>query len=219
MKKNEDLQTDVQDAINWEPLLKAAEIRVTAKDGVITLTGIVDSLAKKSEAEDAAKNVNGVKEVVDEIEIRFGPDERKGDNEISYEVLNALKWNLQVPRDKVHVKVEAGWVILEGELTWNYQKEAAKKTVCNLACVKGVINNISIISETKDQVEEKGIEKALARNWSIKDQDIHVSVSESKVTLNGIVHSLYQKNEAGRIAWNAPGVCDVNNELVIGFMD
>ena len=213
------MRTDVQDAISWEPLLKSAEISVSAKDGVITLTGTVDNFAKKSEAEDAAKNVNGVKEVINEIEIQFDANEKMGDNEISYEVLNALKWNLQVPRDKVHVKVEAGWVILEGELTWNYQKEAAKKSVSNLACVKGVINNISIISETKDQVEQKGIEKALARNWSIKDQDIHVGVADSRVTLNGIVHSLYQKNEAGRIAWNAPGVSEVNNELVIGFMD
>jgi len=219
MKKNEDLQTDVQDAIRWEPLLKTADISVTAKDGVITLTGIVDSYAKKLEAEEAAKNVKGVKNVIEKIEIQFEGTGKKGDNEISYEVLNALKWNLQVPNDKVKVKVEAGWVTLEGELTWNYQKEAAKKSVSNLVCVKGVINNITIKSETIDLIEEKDIERALARNWSLNDQDIRVKVSTNRVTLNGIVHSLYQKDEAGRIAWNAPGVCAVENELVIGFKD
>ena len=219
MKKNEDLQTDVQDAIRWEPLLKTAEISVTAKDGVITLTGIVDSYAKKLEAEEAAKNVKGVKNVIEKIEIQFEGTGKKGDNEISYEVLNALKWNLQVPNEKVKVKVEAGWVTLEGELTWNYQKEAAKKSVSNLVCVKGVINNITIKSETIDLIEEKDIERALARNWSLNDQDIRVKVSTNRVTLNGIVHSLYQKDEAGRIAWNAPGVCAVENELVIGFKD
>jgi len=219
MKKNEDLQTDVQDAIRWEPLLKTADISVTAKDGVITLTGIVDSYAKKLEAEEAAKNVKGVKNVIEKIEIQFEGTGKKGDNEISYEVLNALKWNLQVPNEKVKVKVEAGWVTLEGELTWNYQKEAAKKSVSNLVCVKGVINNITIKSETIDLIEEKDIERALARNWSLNDQDIRVKVSANRVTLNGIVHSLYQKDEAGRIAWNAPGVCAVENELVIGFKD
>jgi len=219
MKKNEDLQTDVQDAIRWEPLLKTADISVTAKDGVITLTGIVDSYAKKLEAEEAAKNVKGVKNVIEKIEIQFEGTGKKGDNEISYEVLNALKWNLQVPNEKVKVKVEAGWVTLEGELTWNYQKEAAKKSVSNLVCVKGVINNITIKSETIDLIEEKDIERALARNWSLNDQDIRVKVSTNRVTLNGIVHSLYQKDEAGRIAWNAPGVCAVENELVIGFKD
>ena len=219
MKKNEDLQTDVQDAIRWEPLLKTADISVTAKDGVITLTGIVDSYAKKLEAEEAAKNVKGVKYVIEKIEIQFEGTGKKGDNEISYEVLNALKWNLQVPNEKVKVKVEAGWVTLEGELTWNYQKEAAKKSVSNLVCVKGVINNITIKSETIDLIEEKDIERALARNWSLNDQDIRVKVSTNRVTLNGIVHSLYQKDEAGRIAWNAPGVCAVENELVIGFKD
>ena len=208
-----------RDHTSWEPLLKTAEISVTAKDGVITLTGIVDSYAKKLEAEEAAKNVKGVKNVIEKIEIQFEGTGKKGDNEISYEVLNALKWNLQVPNEKVKVKVEAGWVTLEGELTWNYQKEAAKKSVSNLVCVKGVINNITIKSETIDLIEEKDIERALARNWSLNDQDIRVKVSTNRVTLNGIVHSLYQKDEAGRIAWNAPGVCAVENELVIGFKD
>ena len=219
MKNNQDLQKDVQDAIKWERLLNAAEIGVTAKDGVITLTGIVDSYSKKSEAEDAAKNVAGVKAVVEKIEVQFGNAGKKADNEIANEVVNAFKWNWEVPNDKVKVRVEDGWVTLEGELNWNYQKDAAKKSVSKLVGVKGVLNNISIKSETHDQIEKKDIERALERNWSLEDKGIQVKVSGNKVSLNGTVDSWYQKDEAGRIAWNAPGVWVVDNELVVDYLD
>jgi len=217
MKNNEELQRDVQNAIKWEPLLHAAEIGVTAKDGVITLTGTVDGYIKKVEAENAAKNVSGVKAVVEKIEINFGGYGKKNDNEIAKEVLNAYKFNWEVPEDRVKVKVENGWVTLEGQLEWNYQKEAAKKAVNTLDGVIGVTNNITIKSETHDDVEKSDIENALERNWSIDDQDISVKVSGNKVTLNGTVESFYQKDEAERIAWNAPGVWSVDNELVIEY--
>ncbi len=217
MKKNEDLQKDVQEAIKWEPLLNAAEIGVTAKDGVVTLTGIVDSYAKKTEAEDAAKSVAGVKAVVEKIQIKFGNDWKKNDNEIAMDVLSAFKWNWEIPRDKVKAKVEDGWVTIDGELTWNYQKEAANKVVKNLAGVVGVTNNITIKSEIHDAIEKRGIERAFVRNWSMCDQDIDVKVSGNRVMLNGTVDSLYQKEEAGRIAWSAPGVWAVDNELVIDY--
>jgi osmotically-inducible protein OsmY len=219
MKNNEVLQKDVQDAIKWERLLNAAEIGVTAKDGVITLTGIVDSYSKKLEAEDAAKSVSGVRAVVEKIEVQYGSMEKKTDNEIASEVVNAFKWNWEVPSDKVKVKVEDGWVTLEGELVWNSQKEAAKKSVSKLVGVKGVTNNITIKTETHDQIEKRGIENALARNWSIRDKNINVNVSGNRVTLNGEVGSWYQKDEAERIAWNAPGVWMVDNELAIEYTD
>ncbi len=215
MKNNEELQKDVLDAIKWEPLLNAAEIGVTAKDGIITLTGIVDSYAKKLEAEDAAKNVSGVKAVVEKIEIKFDGIGKKTDNEIATEVLNAIKWNWEVPNDKVKVKVEDGWITLEGELTWNYQREAAKRSVKNLVSVKGVTNSIVIKSEALDNIEQKDIERAIGRNWAIDGQNILVNVSGKKVTLKGTVQSSYQKEEAERIAWNAPGVWIVENELIV----
>lgn len=218
MKSNAELQKDVQDAIKWEPLLNAAEVGVTAKDGVITLTGVVNSYAKKSEAETAAKNVAGVKAVVEKLEIKFGTDwSKKDDNEIATEVLSAIKWNWEVPNDKVKVKVEKGWVTLEGELHWNFQKEAAKSAVRNLLGVTGVSNNITIKAESKDVIEKKEVEKALARNWSINTQDVTVEVSGTKVTLNGTVNSWYQKDEAGRIAWNTPGIWSVDNQLVVEY--
>jgi osmotically-inducible protein OsmY len=218
MKTNADLQKDVQDAIKWEPLLNAAEIGVTAKDGVVTLTGVVDSYLKKTEAEDATKNVAGVKAVVEKIEVKL-PNSRakKDDNEIAKEVVNAFKWNWEVPNDKVKVKVENGWVTLEGELEWNYQREAAKDAVKNLMDVTGVTNSIKIKSETHDAIEKSEIEGAISRNWSLNGLDIQVKVSGTKVSLTGYVESWYQKNEAGRIAWNAPGVYSVDNQLEIEY--
>jgi osmotically-inducible protein OsmY len=218
MKSNADLQKDVQDAIKWEPLLNAAEIGVTAKDGVITLTGVVDSYIKKMEAEDAAKSIAGVNAVVEKIEIKISTDwAKKNDNEIATESLNVLKWNWEVPNNKIKVIVEKGWITLEGELQWNFQRKAAEKSVRNLLGVTGVSNNIKIKSETHDAIEKKEVEKALARNWSISKQEIHVDVSGTKITLIGTVASLYQRDEAGRIAWNTPGVSAVDNELLVEF--
>ena len=219
MKSNETLQKDVQDAIKWEPLLNAAEIGVTVKDGIVTLTGTVDSYSKKSEAEEAAKKIAGVKAVVEKIEIHFGDTGKTSDLDIATEILNAFKWNWEIPGEKVKVKVENGWVTLEGNLNWNYQREAAKKVVSKLIGVKGVTNNIKIESETNDEIEKKDIENALGRNWSMDDSDIQVRVSGHKVTLKGIVDSWYQKDEAGRIAWNAPGVWNVDNELKVEYSD
>jgi osmotically-inducible protein OsmY len=215
MKSNEDLQKDVQDAIKSEPLLHAAEIGVTAKDGVVTLTGKVDSYFKKQEAENAAKNVLGVKVVVENIVIHLDFDwDEKTDNEIATEVINAFKWNWQVPDDKVKVKVEKGWITLEGEVNRDFQRQAAYNAVKNLLGVTGVYNNITIKSD-HHKLEKHEIESAIARNWSINDRDIHVSVSGTNVTLSGTVHSLYEKDEAGRVAWKAPGVWMVNNELIV----
>lgn len=217
MKSNSELQTDVQNAIQWEPLLSAAEIGVTVKDGVVSLSGTVDSYAKKLEAERAAKNVVGVKALVEQIEVKFSNSWTKTNTEIANEVLTALKSNWSVPKDKVTVKVEDGWVTLEGELTWNYQKDAAKYAVNYLAGVKGVTNNITIKSETHDAIEQKDVEDALARSWSINNKDIKVKVSGTKVILSGTVHSLYQKEEAAHIAWKTPGIWNVVNDLEVDY--
>jgi osmotically-inducible protein OsmY len=218
MKTNENLQKDVQDAIKWEPLLHAAEIGVTVKDGVVTLTGIVDNHIKKTEAETAAKNVKGVKAVVEKIEIRYNSFwNDKSDLEIANAIISALKWNWNVPNDTIKIKVENGWVTLDGELAWNYQREAAKNAVKNLEGVKGIYNNIKINSDHTDTIEKEAIEKALSRNWSINDNDIEVKVKANEVTLAGVVSSYFQKDEAEKIAWNAPGVWSVNNELSVGY--
>lgn len=217
MKSNEDLQRDVQNAIKWEPLLNAAEIGVTAIDGVVTLTGTVDSYAKKLEAEDAAKKVAGVKALVEKIEIKFSSTWKKDDTEMASEILNALKWNWEIPSEDIQVKVENGWVRLEGVVQWNYQREAAQKAVKNLVGILGVTNDIKINIATKDNLEKKDIQEALLRNGVINEQNIDVKVIGNKVTLNGTVDSWYQRDEAGRIAWKASDVWAVENELVVEF--
>jgi osmotically-inducible protein OsmY len=217
MKTNEQLQKDVQDAIKWQPLLKAAEVGVTAKDGVVSLTGIVSSFTKKLEAEKAAKGVMGVKAVVEDIHVKFANDLNKTDLDLANEVLSGMKWNWSIPNDKIQVKVEDGWVTLDGAVEWNYQRDAAKNSATDLIGVKGVINNIKVNSLSADMVEQEAIEKALSRSWMIDDHNIQVKVKGNKVVLRGAVESLFEKDEATRLAWNAPGVNEVDNELAVVY--
>ena len=217
MKDNEELQTDVQNAINWETQLKAAEIGVIAKDGVVTLTGTVDSYAKKLQAEDAAKSVNGVKVVVVKLEVKLNSIwDTKDDSEIADEILKAARWNWQIPKDKIKAIVEAGWVTLEGEVQWNYQREAIVDLVKNHSGIKGITNNI-IITGSEDQVEKKNIERALRRHWFLDASNIKVYVVDNNVTLTGSVESWHERNKAAQIAWNAPGVVSVDNQLAIEY--
>jgi osmotically-inducible protein OsmY len=220
MKNNEILEKEIEEAIKWNHLLHSSAITVTAKGGVIILRGSVDSFAGKYEAHSIAKKASDVKLVIDYIEVKF--DERfsdKTDLEIAEDVMNEFKWDLEVPDDMIKVIVNDGWVILEGELNWNYQRVAAKRAAGNQAGVKGIINNIRIRSDVHNEIEKVAIESALKRHWSIMDLDIEVNVSANMVTLKGKVDSFYQKEEAEKIAWNAPGVWKVENELVVGFDD
>ena len=155
--------------------------------------------------------------MVEKIEIKFNNSWNKTNSQIADDVLSALKWRWDVPNDKVKVKVEDGWVTLEGDLSWYFQKNAAEDAVAYLNGVKGVTNNIKIKSETSDQIKKEDIESALERNWSLYDSDIQVAVSGNKVTLTGSVYSWYQKDEAERIAWNAPGVWEIENDLIIDW--
>ncbi len=215
MKTNEELQKDVQDAIKWEPLLNAAEIGVTAKDGIISLNGTVDSYAKKMEAETAAKNVDGVKGVVEKIKIKFGSNYNMTDNDIATNALSALKLNLAVHSKGLTVKVEKGWVTIEGEQAWNYQRVAATNCVNYLFGVQGVTNNITIKPELHTDISEKDIEFAFNRNWLLKNRNIQIAIQGNKVTLTGTVNSWYEEKEAERLAWNSKGVWLVDNKLFI----
>jgi osmotically-inducible protein OsmY len=217
MKSNQELQTDVQNAIKWEPLLNAAEIGVAAKDGVVSLTGVVDSYAKKMEVENATKKVIGVKAIVEKIEVKIPNSWTKTNEEIANEVLRALNSNSSIPKEKVTIKVEDGWITLDGELPLNYQKEAAKSAVNYLVGVKGVTNNIKIRSESNDVIEKRDVEAAIARSLSVDDGVINVSVTGTTVTLSGTVNSWSQKEEAGRIAWNTPGIWHVKNEMLVDY--
>ncbi|WP_343631120.1 BON domain-containing protein [Fluviicola sp.] len=217
MKTNEQLQKDVQDAIKWEPLLKAAEIGVIVKDGIVTLTGTVDNYAKKLQVEKAAKSVLGVKAIAEDIEVKFADSKKKDDAEIAEDVVFALSVDLIVPDKKIQVKVENGWVTLEGEVHWNFQREAAKRAIEHITGVRGVFNHLKIKSELNDAIEQKEIEAALHRSWAVNDKDIRVHVEGRTVRLTGTVASLYQKEEAGRIAWKTPGIWHVENNLEVDY--
>lgn len=215
MKTNEELQKDVQDSIKWQPLLKAAEIGVTAKNGVVTLTGNVNSFTKKIEAEKAAKSVIGVRAVVEDIHVKMATSLEKNDEDLATEILSSMKWDWSVPNDKVQVKVEDGWVTIDGSVEWNYQKEAARSCAANLIGVKGVTNNVTVKANSNDNIEQEDIEKALSRSWMVDDHNIQVKVKGNRVVLRGAVESIFEKDEAARLAWNAPGVNEVDNELAV----
>ncbi|MEO7978241.1 BON domain-containing protein [Flavobacterium sp.] len=221
MKSNEDLQKDVLNAITWEPLLNTTEIGVTADGGIITLFGTVDSYAKKAKAEEAAKYVTGVRAIVEKIEVHFDLAGEKTDTEIAAEILNVFKWHWDIPNENIGVKVENGWVTLEGEIEWNYQKQVAKQAVSNLLGIKGIINNIMIRPKLREaSINVNDIESALWRNATIDHNGIKVIVTgDSKVTLSGAVQSLHQKEEASRIVWSAPGVLEVDNQLTFAIAE
>ena len=217
MKTNAQLREDVQDAIRWEPLLKSAQIGVIVNDGIVTLTGTVSNYTQKLQAEKAAKSVDGVKAIAEDIEVKLDSSEKKEDSDIAASVLIALSSDLLVPDEKIQIKVENGWVTLEGEVHWNFQREAAKHSIERLAGVRGVFNHLKIRSELNDEIEQKQIEAALQRNWLIDDKNIRVHVVGRTVRLTGTVASLYQKEEAGRIAWKTPGIWHVENELQVDY--
>ena len=213
MKSDENLQKDVQDALKWEPQLRAAEIGVIAKNGIVTLTGTVDNYYKKSEAENAAKKVSGVKAIVEKIEIKTPDSKSINDNYIAEKILNVFKSDFSIPDEKIKLKVEKGWVTLEGNVNWNYQKEAAKNAVIDLMGVRGVTNNIMTRTNRNDAIKKTAIEKAIHNNAALEHDHIEVSVNNNDVNLSGLVASFFEKEEAERIAWKTPGVWSVDNEI------
>lgn len=216
MNTDSQVQQDAIAELKWEPLLREAEIGVSVVNGVVTLTGTVDGYVKKTEAEAAMKRVVGVRSVVEKIEVRYASHgAQRTDSDIASEIINAFKWNWEVPASEVASRVEKGWVTLEGVVEWKFQSNAAQEAVRSLTGVAGVTNHITVKSRSEDRAQQTDIESALRRNWSVADLDIKVAVSGHKATLIGTVHSWYQKNEAERIAWNAPGVWNVANELVV----
>jgi osmotically-inducible protein OsmY len=209
------LQQEVLNELKFEPSVNPAEIGVTVEDGVVTLTGYVDSYAEKLAAEKAAKRIRGVRGVAEEIEVRIPSAMKRTDADIARTALNALEWDVQVPNERIKVKVENGWVTLEGEVDWGFQREIAMDTVRDLMGVRGVFNMILVKPKVKTQEIKAKISDAFKRSAELDANRIIVEAADGKVKLSGTVRSWVERDEAARVAWAAPGVSAVENHIAI----
>lgn len=216
MKATEKLQRRVLDEIAWDPSVDSSEISVTATaDGVITLAGDVPTYREKKAAEKAAKRVAGVKAVADELRVRLVKQARPADTELAGAAVRAFEWHTGVPKDRVKVTVEDGWITLEGKVHWEHQRRAAYKAVRDLAGVTGVTNRIELEVVAQPEDVRKKIEEAFHRSAEIDAENVFVDTEGSKVVLRGHVPTWRERDEAERAAWSAPGVTRVENRIEV----
>lgn len=212
-----DIQREVLEELRWDSRVKPNEIGVAVKEGIVTLTGTVDSYLKKMAAESAALRVPGVKAVANDIEVRLLPTGERTDTDIAAAALNALKWDAFIPADKIEVTVSKGWVTLKGEVEFQFQRRDAERAIQRLAGVKGVTNLITVRPHVSPSDLKQNIEKALVRNAETDARRITVEVQGSKVILYGTVRSYAEKKAAEDAAWSAPGVSEVDNRIAISL--
>jgi osmotically-inducible protein OsmY len=219
MKTDEKIQQDVIEQIKWNPLLNATEIGVAVKNGVVTLSGQVDSYHKKLEAEKEAKKVSGVKAIAEDIHVGISASNKRTDTEIAEAVINALKWHTSISQENIQVKVEEGFVTLDGEVEWDFQRESAKNAVVSLAGVRSVINTIRLKQKvTPDDLKQK-INAAFHRSASLDASKIEIEVVGTRAILKGKVRSFAEREDAESAAWSAPGILDVDNKLELVEME
>jgi osmotically-inducible protein OsmY len=215
MRTDAQIQKDILDQLKWEPFLNAANIGVAVKDGVVSLSGEVDSYSKKTGVEMAVRKIAGVRAVAEDIHVGISSAYLRTDAEIAAAVANALKWHSAVTEDKIRIMVENGVVTLSGELDWNYQRQAAVDAVHNLAGITRINNFITIKPGMTSRDVQSRISAALLRNARLDAEKITVELAGNKVILRGEVRSLAEKDDAETAAWSAPGIIAVDNKLSI----
>lgn len=215
MKTDADLRKDVLTELSWDPLVPEARVGVTVSEGVVTLTGHLDTYAEKVAAKRAVERVGGVKAIALELDVIPLGIHQRSDTEIAAAVEHALSWNTSVPADMVKVTVEKGWVALEGELDWNFQRRAVERMVRPLKGVVGISDNIRLKALPIPVNLLNRIQDALTRQAVREAKRIEIAVDGNNVTLRGHVHSWAERSAAEGATWSAPGVSRVNNQLTI----
>lgn len=215
MKTDSELQQDVMDELIWDPSIDEARIGVTAKGGVVTLSGFVSNYAQKMTAEHAAERVQGVQGIAEELKVRYPSDPKTSDEEIARRILDVFAWDVVIPDGKVTVKVEKGYVTLNGSLDWNYQKDAARKAAGRISGVLGVSNLIAISNTAVVGDVRERIMAAFKRSATADASALRITADGGTVTLSGNVHGRHERGVAERTAWAAPGVFFVEDNLVV----
>ena len=215
-KTDAEIKTDVLSELKYEPSVKVTDIGVLVKEGTVTLNGYATSYGEKWDAVKTVKRVAGVKAIADDIAVRFSDTLRPPtDGDIATAASNSLEWSLTVPPKAVQITVREGWITLEGQVEWWYQKDAAETAVRRLTGVKGVLNSISIKPRVSAMKVETAIESAFERSALLDAKKVHVETSGNRVTLRGQVRNHAERDEAERVAWAAPGVFSVDNEITV----
>jgi osmotically-inducible protein OsmY len=213
MKSDSQLQTTIMEELKWEPSVNHEHIGVSVYDGVVTLSGTVPTFIEKHNAEKAAERVVGVKAIVENIEVKLPGSMERDDEDIAKAIINQFEWNTLIPRGKIKAKVANGWVTLNGEVDWEFQRKAAVKVVRELTGVKFVTNNIELKPKLAARDLKEKIEKALLRAAERESHQIDVDVEGSHVVLSGVVRSFSEMKAVENAAWGAPGVTEVQDNL------
>ena len=215
MRLDSDVRRDVEDELRSDPDIDATDIAVAVKDGSVTLTGFVRSFRQRRRAEQDVKRLAGVVGIANNIEVRLSIIHRRPDSEIARDAVEAIKRDLSLSWEKIKAIVEDGWITLEGEVEWHYQRERAEEAVQGLRGIRGVTNKIEVRPRVPPMEIKRRIEQALRRSAELDASRISVEASGSEIILRGGVRSWAEREEADRAAWSAPGVTKVDNRIKI----